>query len=215
MSGILDQINAAHREISDGPAGAGEGRSLVLRRNYDAPVDEVWNACTDPARIRRWLAPVTGDLRVGGSFEVADHTRGRVLHCERPRLLRASWEYGQGAVTEVALRLTEDPSGGTLLELRHTSPTDVADELLRTRGPAGAVANGAGWDLSLLGLGQYLRGRDADAVRREDAPRIREYALHSCRAWGAVSQRVWGIGADDLSTIVETAFRRVAPEARN
>ncbi|WP_228973485.1 SRPBCC family protein [Streptomyces sp. DH12] len=215
MSGILDQINAAHREISDGPVGAGEGRSLVLRRSYDAPVDEVWSACTDPARIRRWLAPVSGDLRVGGVFQVAGHTRGRVLHCDRPRLLRATWEYGQGAVTEVAVRLTEDPAGGTLLELRHASRADVADELLRTRGPAGAVANGAGWDLTLLGLGQHLQGRDVEAVRREDAPQIREYALRSCRAWGAVSQAVWGIRADDLAGIVETAFRRVAPEVCN
>ncbi|MEK8144947.1 SRPBCC domain-containing protein [Streptomyces sp. M10(2022)] len=90
MSNVLDQINAAHREISTYPVATGEGRSLLLRRTYDASADDVWNACTDPARISRWLAPVTGDLRLGGAFQVEGRASGRScavtsLVCSRSR----------------------------------------------------------------------------------------------------------------------------------
>ncbi|WP_217518286.1 hypothetical protein [Streptomyces lunaelactis] len=62
MIGFVDRINAARREVGNHPVATGEGRSLLLRRSYDASIEDVWNACTDPDRISRWLAPVTGDL---------------------------------------------------------------------------------------------------------------------------------------------------------
>jgi uncharacterized protein YndB with AHSA1/START domain len=35
---------------------------------YDTDIDDLWTACTDPERLARWLAKVSGDLRVGGSI---------------------------------------------------------------------------------------------------------------------------------------------------
>jgi len=37
-----------------------------LRRCYDAPIGDVWDACTNPERIARWFMPVTGDFRPQG-----------------------------------------------------------------------------------------------------------------------------------------------------
>ena len=35
---------------------------------YDTDIDDLWEACTDPERLARWIAKVSGDLRVGGSI---------------------------------------------------------------------------------------------------------------------------------------------------
>jgi hypothetical protein len=38
-----------------------DGRCEIrITRRYDAPVDEVWRALTDPASVARWLAPPDG-----------------------------------------------------------------------------------------------------------------------------------------------------------
>ena len=51
----------ATREIAAGPA-----RAAVLKRRYDAPVEDVWDAITTPDRVDRFFLPLSGDLREGG-----------------------------------------------------------------------------------------------------------------------------------------------------
>jgi uncharacterized protein YndB with AHSA1/START domain len=51
-----------------------EGRDLILTRMIDAPVDKVFNACTQPELLKQWFVPspwtistVANDVRAGGS----------------------------------------------------------------------------------------------------------------------------------------------------
>ena len=82
MIDIVNQLNAIHRELGNQSVTAGDGRSLLLRRVYDAPIEEVWSACTDPDRISRWLAPIDGDLQLGGKYQLKDNAGGEILRCE-------------------------------------------------------------------------------------------------------------------------------------
>ncbi|MEU7985844.1 hypothetical protein ACFV0L_06530 [Streptosporangium canum] len=75
MIDIVDQINATRREMGNQAVAAGEGRSVLPRRVYDAPTEEGWSARTDPERFGRWRGPVEGDLRVGGRH-LAPETSG-------------------------------------------------------------------------------------------------------------------------------------------
>lgn len=53
--------------------------TIVLTRTFDAPRRLVWEAFTDPARMRRWMLPPPGwtltvcecDVRVGGALRLA------------------------------------------------------------------------------------------------------------------------------------------------
>ncbi|WP_210747122.1 SRPBCC domain-containing protein [Nocardia speluncae] len=65
-------------------------RTPEVRRRYDAQIEDLWDAITRPARLRRWLQPVTGDLRLGGKFELGSGERGQILGCEPPRMLKLS-----------------------------------------------------------------------------------------------------------------------------
>src|SRR6266545_8187111 len=46
-----------------------EGKGVVrMEDRFDAEVDDVWSALTDPRRLASWLGEVEGDLRLGGEF---------------------------------------------------------------------------------------------------------------------------------------------------
>src|SRR3954469_17774066 len=108
MIDIEREIEAVEREVGTGPHAAGEGHVVRLRRSYDAPIEDVWEALTTPERIGRWFLPISGDYRLGGRYQFEGNAGGEILDCERPNRLRATWEYGDptGPASEIEIRLT-------------------------------------------------------------------------------------------------------------
>ncbi|MEU0566864.1 SRPBCC family protein [Nonomuraea sp. NPDC005983] len=211
MIDIVNRINAIHREIGNQAVAAGAGRSLLLRRTYDASIEDVWSACTDPDRISRWLAPIEGDLRFGGTFQLKDNAGGEILRCEKPHLIKVTWALGEGMLTEVEVRLAPGGDGGTVLELEHAAPAEIVDEMVRTYGPGGTIGIGVGWDLALLGLDLFLRGVTFDPATWGDTPEAKEFATASCHAWGPAAQAAWGTSDDDIAAAVAFAKQHYAP----
>ena len=86
MIDIASQLDAIHRQVERQlPAdGSGEVVSVLLRRGYDAPIDDVWDAVTQPDRIKRWFMPISGDLRVGGAFSSRATPAARSSPASRP-----------------------------------------------------------------------------------------------------------------------------------
>ncbi|HSU74110.1 MAG TPA: SRPBCC family protein [Terrabacter sp.] len=119
---------------------------VVFDRHYATTPADLWQACTDPERLARWFAPVSGDLHEGGAFTIhfddADTPQCRVLSCEPPRRLAWEWPVG-GAATLVTVEVSTDGDGARLV-LRH--------ERLN---PAQAPGYAAGWDT-------YVRRLEAD-----------------------------------------------------
>jgi uncharacterized protein YndB with AHSA1/START domain len=150
MIDVTHEIDAIRRQVGDRVLEAGTARVVTVGRTYDTDLDDLWDACTTAERIARWLTPVTGDLRVGGRYQLEGNAGGEVLTCDPPRAFTATWEYG-GDVSWIELRLTAQGPDRTRFELEHLAHVD--DERWTEFGP-GAV--GVGWDLSLLGLSLYL-----------------------------------------------------------
>ena len=149
-----DHLGAVTRALSTVTRDGNELRCLTVERTYDAPVDEVWDVLTKADRIPRWFMPVSGNLEVGGRFQLEGNAGGEVLDCRRPEALSITWEYG-GQVSWVDVTLGAVPEG-TLLRLDHTAPVDPA--MWERYGP-GAV--GIGWELGLLGLAEHLAAPDS------------------------------------------------------
>ncbi len=210
MSDIVDQINAVHREIGEKRIPAGEATVVVLRRSYDASVEDVWDACTDPERLRRWFLPVTGDLRLGGSYQLEGNAGGEILRCEPPRLLRVSWVFGENTtekdVGEVEVRLSPEPDGQTLLVLEHAAVVDP--DFWGQFGP-GAV--GVGWDGSLLSLREHLRGATFDEQTWQHTPEAKEFMTRSSGAWGAAHAAA-GASPAEVAAAVEATTKFYVPE---
>ncbi|HSC03594.1 MAG TPA: SRPBCC family protein [Solirubrobacteraceae bacterium] len=175
-----EQINATTRRVGSGVFRAGEARTVKITRAYDAPVADVWDACTNPERIPRWFLPVSGELHEGGRYQVEGNAGGLIERCEPPQRFTATWEYG-GNVSWIELRLSEEPGGGTRFELEHTAHVGEHWEQF---GP-GAV--GIGWDLALLGLTRHLS--TGAAVDREAGAAFP--ASDEGRRFIALSSRGW------------------------
>lgn len=210
MNEYLDELNRAHREVTDRTIPAGAGRSVVVRRRYDAPIDDVWDAITDADRLSRWFLPISGDLRVGGSYQLEGNARGEILQCERPRLVKITWIYGENVterdVSEVEVRLTAD-GDATDLVLEHAAvfPPEFWDRY----GP-GAV--GVGWDLGLLGLALYLRGSHTDIDGDwESSPEAQRFSMASSEAWGA-ALAAYGGSDEEVAAAVRNTSESYAPD---
>jgi Activator of Hsp90 ATPase homolog 1-like protein len=109
---IANQLNAIDRKVEQLPAadGAGERVCVRMRRSYDTPIQDVWEAVTQPDRIGRWLLPISDDLRVGGSFHLEGNAGGQILTCEPPRLLRTTFGDPNSIVElRLTLRVTTTP----------------------------------------------------------------------------------------------------------
>jgi uncharacterized protein YndB with AHSA1/START domain len=109
----------------------------------------VWDALTNTERIPRWFLPITGELRVGGRYQLEGNAGGVVERCEPPRAFDATWEFG-GGVSWIEARLAEE-GDGTRFTLTHIAQVD--DETWNQFGPG---ATGIGWDHAVLGLSLHL-----------------------------------------------------------
>ena len=113
--------------------------TLVIVREFAAPIEDVWAAVTEPARLGRWIGTFTGDP-ASGSVMFAMTAEGdapaeemEIVECEPPRLLAvtASAPGGQWHL-RVALSETE---GRTVLTFTQPRIDPVEAESV---GPGGS-----------------------------------------------------------------------------
>jgi uncharacterized protein YndB with AHSA1/START domain len=184
---ITNEIDAIEREVSRRQGPDGEEVAVLIRRSYDAPNAEVWDALTDPERMKRWFYPVSGDFRVGGTFQLEGNAGGEIRRCEPPRLLEVTFG---GPTSLVELRLSPDGEDRTMLELEHTVPIALA------MSGAGSLYVGPGWDGAAVRLSRrgsaaptqglfshdrsFGRHVSPDAVRSHAVPR--KIPLRECMA---------------------------------
>jgi uncharacterized protein YndB with AHSA1/START domain len=152
MIDVAHQINSVSRQVSTRVLDAGEARVVTVSQTYDTEPEDLWDACTSPSRIPRWFLPVSGELRLGGRYQLEGNAGGTVERCDPPKSFSATWEY-DGDVSWIEVRVLSESGGKARFELEHVAHVD--DERWAEFGP-GAV--GVGWDMGLHGLAQHLAG---------------------------------------------------------
>jgi uncharacterized protein YndB with AHSA1/START domain len=213
MIDVAEQINAVSRRLGSRVFGPGEARVSTISQAYDADVDDVWDACTNPERLPRWFLPVTGDLTVGGRYQLEGNAGGTVERCDPPKSFFATWEFN-GMVSWIEVRVAPESQGRTRLELEHIAHVD--DDLWSEYGPG---ATGIGWDLALLGLASHLApGKPAVTPENAEAwavsPEGVEFAKAAADRW-RVAHVESGTDEETARAAAErvTAFYTTPPEA--
>jgi uncharacterized protein YndB with AHSA1/START domain len=145
------QINAVKRDLGTRTIDTGEAYVLSISQSYDTDQADLWDAVSNIERIPRWLMPISGDLQVGGSYQLEGNAGGTVLSCDPPENFTATWEYG-GNVSWIDVSIGSEGPDRARLTLEHIAHVQD-DEIWRQYGP-GAV--GMGWDSMLLGLALHL-----------------------------------------------------------
>ena len=140
---------------------------LEFTRTFEAPIEQVWAAVTDPERLARWVGTWTGDpaegevmFRMGFEGEEAEPECMQIEECEPPRRLRLVSTVGNGEGEpkswHLALELSEHDGVTTLVFAQ-----EVPDpELVESVGP--------GWQFYLDRLVAAETGGDVSAVVWED-----------------------------------------------
>lgn len=168
MVDVLSQIDAVARTLRTEEVDGEPSHIQTIAQEYPAGIEDVWDATTNPERITRWFLPVTGDLQLGGRYQLAGNASGEVLSCTPPSGgtadYRVTWEYA-GGVSWVTVRLTSQGPERTRFELEHTARVaDVPAQMWETFGPG---ATGVGWDQGLLGLALHLGVQDSRIAPEE------------------------------------------------
>jgi uncharacterized protein YndB with AHSA1/START domain len=160
MIEVTQQINSVQRAVGTRSLPAGEARTMTISQSYHATIDDLWDACTSAERIPRWFLPVSGDLRLGGRFQIEGNASGTIERCDPPKGFTATWEFG-GSVSWIEVSLSAGADGWTKLELAHIGHID--DQSWAEFGP-GAI--GIGWDMALMGLAIHLSSGDVAGPER-------------------------------------------------
>lgn len=177
MQDLIAELNRTGRSVADAELHGAPGHVVELRRRLRAPIADVWAACTDPERVRRWFLPLSGDLRLGGSFQLEGNAGGTITICTPPHRLELTWQFGDAEPSTVSLELSGDGED-TELVLRHTVPDD---EHWAQFGP-GAV--GVGWEGALAGFVAFLGGGEEPGTEQPMAELMRRSAAE----WGKAHQ---------------------------
>ncbi len=119
--------------------------AVALSRSYAMTAEDLWDAITDGERISRWFLTISGELRLGGRYQLEGNAGGVITACEPLSHFALTWEFA-GDVSWVDVYISDDGRGRTKLTLTHTALLSAHwDEY----GPGAA---GVGWELTLLGL---------------------------------------------------------------
>jgi len=147
---MTDEVSADSR--IKGTLLAANGKGIVrMEDRYDTSIEDLWSAITDPQRLARWIAEVSGDLRPGGdlraSFTSGWEGAGRLDECEPPRRLVLTLDPGQEDETVIEAELFAEGDQTRLVIEERDLPL------------AKLAAHGAGWQAHVEDLAAYLDGR--------------------------------------------------------
>jgi uncharacterized protein YndB with AHSA1/START domain len=129
----------------------GDKLTLFVTRRFEAPIEDVWAAVTDPERMARWLGtwhgdPTTGQVkfRMGFEGDDASYEDMAIRECDPPRTLKVTSNVGP-YVWYLDVALSEHDGVTTLAfsqpELDHDDSLSV----------------GPGWEFYLDRLGLVVR----------------------------------------------------------
>ena len=149
-----NHLGAVERSVSSLERDGQPARAVTLSRSFDTTVEDLWDAVTSGERIPRWFAPISGDLELGGRYQLEGNAGGTITACESPSQFALTWEFG-GGVSWVEAGVADAGDGKAQLTLSHIAHlSDHWDQY----GPGAA---GVGWEMGLLGLALHIALPDA------------------------------------------------------
>lgn len=198
---VQAHLGAIERTVSAPERDGKEARAVTMSRTFPTPVADLWDAVTNPERIVKWFAPVSGTLEPGGRFDIEGNASGDIVACERHSRISLTWEF-QG-VSWVEAEVADAGEGSARLTLSHIAPMS---DFWEQYGPGAA---GVGWEMALVGLALYLTQPDfsqPDDAAFAASPDGRAFFLGSSEGW----RKAAVAGGEDPEAALAAAKRTTA-----
>ena len=130
------------------------GFELEFERILATDVDDLWSAVTERDRLGRWMAPYTGDLVLGGTWQALGDDggvwcTGTVTECEPPHRFVTTWQAADEEPTVLRVEVSA-VADGARLHLRHDGVQ--------------SIDYGAGWQTYLEQLDDLLGAAPSSVV---------------------------------------------------
>lgn len=162
-----------------------DASDIHIIRSYDAPLQAVWDAWTDPAQTSQWWGPrgftITShskDLRVGGRWVYTMHGPdgtdwpNSTLYLEVEPLRKLVYDHGGNDTQPPLFRVTvlfSEADGKTLMDMRMHLPTPEAAQ--QTRQFIRQAGGNGTWDRLAEHLAHGLADQEIFVINRSfDAP---------------------------------------------
>ena len=176
-------LGAAERTVSSPERDGSPARAVSLSRSYETTVEDLWDAVTNGERIPRWAMPISGELELGGRYQLEGNAGGVITSCERLSHVSLTWEFG-GDVSWVDVHVSDEGAGWARLTITHTARHSEHWDTY------GSGAAGVGWELALLGLAFYLKQPNdpkPDELAFVTSPDGKAFITGSSESWGQAS----------------------------
>ena len=176
-------LNAVERTVSSQERDGNPALANTLSRSYETAVEDLWDAVTNGERIPRWAMPISGELELGGRYQLEGNAGGRITACKRLSHLALTWEFG-GELSWVDVHVSDEGAGRARLTITHAARHS---EHWDTYGPG---ATGVGWESALLGLAFYLKRPNdpkPDELAFVTSPDGKAFITGSSERWGQVA----------------------------
>jgi uncharacterized protein YndB with AHSA1/START domain len=171
---------------------ANESNDIHILRTYNAPLQAVWEAWTDPAQTALWWGPRgftltthSKDVRTGGSWTYTMHGPdgtdypNDTAYLEVEPLAKLVYDHGANDKQPPMFRVTvlfSEAGGKTVMDMRMTLPTPEA--AAQTRQFVKQAGGDATWDRLAEYLAQRLERRELFVINRSfDAPLERMFEM--------------------------------------
>lgn len=157
-----------------------QSNEIRLIRSYDAPVQAVWNAWTDPKEAAQWWGPRgftitthSKDLKPGGSWNYTMHGPDGVdypniaHYFEVEKYSKLVYDHGAGPDSPPLFRVTvlfSETNGKTKMDMTMTLPTPEAAE--ETRKFIKEVSGDSTWDRLAEYLEKQSSGKEKFVINR-------------------------------------------------
>ena len=180
---VESHLGALKRSVAylerDGKPASG----VILSREFATSLEDLWDAVTNAERIPRWFAGISGELKLGGRYQIEGNASGTITACEPLAHFAVTWEFA-GDVSWVEVHLTDAGNGGVQLTLTHTARLSPFWDQY---GP-GAV--GVGWEMGFLGLALHLAQPawpKPDEMEFATSPDGKAFITDSSEGWAEAS----------------------------
>ncbi len=177
---VDSHLSAADRTVSSPERDGNPARAVTLSRSYETTVEDLWDAVTNGERIPRWAMPISGELELGGRYQLEGNAGGVITSCKRLSHVSLTWEFG-GDLSWVDVHVSDEGAGRARLAITHTSRHSEHWDTY------GAGAAGVGWELALLGLAFHLEQPNdpkPDELAFVTSPDGKAFITGSSQSWG-------------------------------
>ena len=198
---VESNLGAVERSVSSSKKDGQPARAVIISRIFSTTPDNLWDAVTNGERIPRWFLPVSGELALGGCYQLEGNAGGEITACEPQSYFALTWEFGDD-VSWVEVSLSREGADRARLTLTHTQ------RLSETWSEYGPGATGVGWDLGLLGLDFHIAQPTApmpDEAVFAASSDGKAFIVSSCQGWAQAA-----VAAGDAPDAARAAARRTA-----